>query len=271
MSKRANRSLRAFTLIELLVVIAIIAILAAILFPVFAQARESARKASCQSNLKQIATGLTMYTQDYDELLCPDRINGAGAADPLWRTGVWYNLVQPYVKNTQLFKCPSVTATLSAAENNFNAAGGVGTPIYPVTYGMNYRLTQFSTTTLDDAPSLWFNTGSLASLRAPAETLYVCDNVLVTNPTAMPVGQEDPTKWTFSAGNWNRSGYTRFPQVPPGNYPSYTQVNEAWRPHPVHMSGTNAAFCDGHVKFFKTDKLVNPRRGGVDCLYDNGP
>jgi len=251
---------RGFTLIELLVVIAIIAILAAILFPVFAQARESARKSSCQSNLKQIATGLSMYTQDYDEMLCPDKNMNYAAGTP--QLGVWYWLVQPYVKNTGVLKCPSYSPTLTAAEiTNGQVA--------PCTYGMNYRLTQFSTTTLDDAPSLWFNVGSLAALRAPADTLYVCDNALITNPTAMPVQQEDPTRWTLSPGNWNRDGYTRFPQVPPGNYPSYT--NNAWRPAPIHQSGTNAAFCDGHVKFFKTEKLVNPARGGADCLYDNGP
>src|SRR5438046_10716528 len=70
-----------FTLIELLVVIAIIAILAAILFPVFAQARENARKSSCQSNLKQIGSALTMYSQDYDEVLCSDKLRTHPAGD----------------------------------------------------------------------------------------------------------------------------------------------------------------------------------------------
>ncbi len=88
----------AFTLIELLVVIAIIAILAAILFPVFARARENARRSSCQSNLKQIGLGILQYTQDYDELM-PARYNNI--------TGSWRQVVQPYVKSTQLFACPS--------------------------------------------------------------------------------------------------------------------------------------------------------------------
>jgi prepilin-type N-terminal cleavage/methylation domain-containing protein/prepilin-type processing-associated H-X9-DG protein len=90
-----HRSLRGFTLIELLVVIAIIAILAAILFPVFAQARAKARQASCLSNNKQIALGILMYAQDYDETLpmCANSLtNGAGA---LWQ---WYDGVEPYVK-----------------------------------------------------------------------------------------------------------------------------------------------------------------------------
>ncbi|MCD6352263.1 MAG: DUF1559 domain-containing protein, partial [Armatimonadetes bacterium] len=88
---------RGFTLIELLVVIAIIAILAAILFPVFAKAREKARQASCMSNLKQIALGLLMYVQDYDGRFMCIRQGPGG----------WNKNVQPYVKNWQVFVCPS--------------------------------------------------------------------------------------------------------------------------------------------------------------------
>lgn len=88
----------AFTLIELLVVIAIIAILAAILFPVFARARENARRASCVSNLKQLAFAVTMYTQDYDEIL-----------PPLVQAGYipWIEIIFPYVKSKQVYVCPS--------------------------------------------------------------------------------------------------------------------------------------------------------------------
>ncbi|MCE5218677.1 DUF1559 domain-containing protein [bacterium] len=90
---------RGFTLIELLVVIAIIAILAAILFPVFARAREKARQSACLSNVKQFGLGIMMYTQDYDDNL------------PLYRLGLsqvyWNNSVEPYVKNKQIMRCPS--------------------------------------------------------------------------------------------------------------------------------------------------------------------
>jgi len=98
---------RGFTLIELLVVIAIIAILAAILFPVFARAREKARQTSCLSNLKQIALGQLMYVQDYDERTHKwhgywDTGQVPTAADPYW-----YTLLEPYLKNQQILLCPS--------------------------------------------------------------------------------------------------------------------------------------------------------------------
>ncbi len=92
---------RGFTLIELLVVIAIIAILAAILFPVFARAREKARMTSCLSNLKQIGLGFLMYVQDYDERT---PTNG-GWGPPV--TYYWQPKIEPYLKNTQIFACPS--------------------------------------------------------------------------------------------------------------------------------------------------------------------
>ncbi|NPV49408.1 MAG: prepilin-type N-terminal cleavage/methylation domain-containing protein [Armatimonadetes bacterium] len=90
---------RGFTLIELLVVIAIIAILAAILFPVFAKAREKARQTSCLANVKQLSLGILMYAQDYDEKLMRHCYCYTGSC--------WAYNVQPYVKNTQILRCPS--------------------------------------------------------------------------------------------------------------------------------------------------------------------
>lgn len=105
---------RGFTLIELLVVIAIIAILAAILFPVFAKAREKARTSSCQSNLKQIGLAFAMYKNDYDETSIPALCGGFG----------WVQLAQPYVKNSQIFVCPSKISNMNCGYSlNLQLAG----------------------------------------------------------------------------------------------------------------------------------------------------
>ena len=96
---------RGFTLIELLVVIAIIAILAAILFPVFAQARDKARSVSCLSNMKQLGLALTMYLQDYDERVLP-RYAACPSTGPTSKNDLlWTGLLQPYIKNKGIFVC----------------------------------------------------------------------------------------------------------------------------------------------------------------------
>ena len=114
-----------FTLIELLVVIAIIAILAAILFPVFAQAREKARQASCLSNSKQISLGFAQYVQDFDETFPLADENGAlrTAAPTDLYTSEWQNSTQPYIKNVQVLRCPSDKTTLSTAPTGKQDAG----------------------------------------------------------------------------------------------------------------------------------------------------
>ncbi|MGQ9737956.1 MAG: DUF1559 family PulG-like putative transporter [Armatimonadota bacterium] len=106
---------RGFTLIELLVVIAIIAILAAILFPVFAQAREKARATACLSNMKQLALGIQMYAQDYDEVYVGSYVyaNGWGQC-PMF---VWQDLIYPYIKNRQIFGCPSRAQQVFVRDN----------------------------------------------------------------------------------------------------------------------------------------------------------
>lgn len=108
-----KRSRSGFTLIELLVVIAIIAILASILFPVFARARENARRASCQSNLKQMGLGIAQYVQDYDERLLPTQ-------DPA--LGTFVTVLQPYIKSKQIFICPSGPDNVTRTKQDSNGA-----------------------------------------------------------------------------------------------------------------------------------------------------
>src|SRR5262249_38803068 len=119
-----RRVRRAFTLIELLVVIAIIAILAAILFPVFAQAREAARSTSCKSNLKQAGLAMSMYMQDHDGKVVPCyRYQGSFEGDPL----LWYpDLLNPYVKNAGIWYCPSRSNITSGVRSSLPDGEGPG-------------------------------------------------------------------------------------------------------------------------------------------------
>jgi len=131
---------KGFTLIELLVVIAIIAILAAILFPVFAKAREKARQSSCNSNLKQVGIAFAQYSQDYDEKwpLNAFTLSAAGAGSTAaGTTELWYHTLAPYIKNWQIFNCPSdsyIAAPPAAGSSKpaYSSASAYGWPSWHV-------------------------------------------------------------------------------------------------------------------------------------------
>jgi len=154
---RYQSSRRAFTLIELLVVIAIIAILAAILFPVFAQAREKARQTQCASNARNLGTAMLMYTQDYDEQLPLAAYAGAGMT-----FFTWHDLTLPYTRNTGIWHCPS--SSLAKTDQ-----GGA------ITTHFGYNIRYLTTMRPDFSNANGHTAVALAAVTAPAETVMLSD------------------------------------------------------------------------------------------------
>jgi len=212
MTHIANAKQRAFTLIELLVVIAIISILAAILFPVFARARENARRASCMSNLKQIGLGAMMYIQDYDEHY-PRLWSVYGDASVL--PYGWGDALQPYIKSTQVFQCPSESTsptTDSPTDPHFSD------------YAYNYRVMG------SDSGVSYANTLNLAAIESPVHLVLVIDST-----------SGNSRSWT-----WGCSRGAACSVYPAGL--AWETVAAANR----HLGGVNIAFADGHVKWYKS-------------------
>ena len=208
---------RGFTLIELLVVIAIIAILAAILFPVFAKAREKARQTSCLSNVRQIGVGVLSYVQDNDEFFPFHRtLVGSGQAIsfpvyPGTLTVVLYcDAIYPYVKNAQIFRCPSrPTAWLG--------------------YGWNYSLGYYGNFPGRTGPL--YQGRPLADVKSPSETGMLVDSRSARgNPACVCLCCDSCVGWYYVLGGQNYSDYP------------YVYAN--------HNSGDNICFVDGHAKWY---------------------
>lgn len=216
----ANRQ-RGFTLIELLVVIAIIAILAAILFPVFARARENARRTSCLSNTKQIGLGMMQYVQDYDDKYIPRYSDVAGG--PLR----WPQLVHPYIKSYQVYNCPS-------RANGFEFKGDYDTAGH-ISYGMNYWM-----------DATWYPGISMATINRPSETLWVAE-VVGVNAADVAAGenayQAYPTLYSVVYQPNNSAYGTQVVPEPRGRLSGR------------HFDGTNVLFADGHAKWMRRDVL----------------
>jgi prepilin-type processing-associated H-X9-DG protein len=199
-----------------LVVIAIIAILAAILFPVFARARENARRSSCQSNLKQIGLGFMQYTQDYDEYLPKEYTNIA--------PNFWYLNLQPYIRSAQLFNCPSA---------DYSYVGTFrGTGISRPSYGYNHYL-------------------SGASSNSVGVNLAAIPNVSTT-PLAIDTSYyiAGPDNTCNSTNAQEKLDLIDCSGTLAGPY------NNDNPPLPRHLETFNMVFVDGHVKSLKRDGWV---------------
>ena len=222
-SPRSGRS--GFTLIELLVVIAIIAILAAILFPVFAQAREAARKSQCASNLKQLSLAIMQYTQDYDEMY-PMGYYGFSASGTSLS---WATVTQPYIKNSGVFKCPSAPLV----------TGNTPGVTFPVTYAYNYYIGG------NNNPSGGIMTASLPQVNKPADTVLVADS------GTTPVANVDPTQWALKLHSTNK--HTAWLLVHAGS--STIGFVDYGAPAARHAGISNVVWADGHVKAMKVEKF----------------
>ncbi|RYF63895.1 MAG: DUF1559 domain-containing protein [Cytophagaceae bacterium] len=245
-----------FTLIELLVVIAIIAILAAILFPVFAQAREKARQTSCLSNHKQIGTGLMMYVQDYDETYpCVNRGLITGNIVAYWLS--WTTQIQPYIKNTGVFQCPSALLTNRADLNQFLCMPPMGVPRGDVCTGPDFHipingafLVPWRQIGVNE--HIVFNNGNIDTpnaisesvLKRPAEMPFIADSAHCLIPTldrVMYANSQDP--YSFPTPNAANPGARLNPKLA------------------RHAGGSNILFSDGHAKWHPQGALnVDPAR-----------
>jgi prepilin-type N-terminal cleavage/methylation domain-containing protein/prepilin-type processing-associated H-X9-DG protein len=237
-----------FTLIELLVVIAIIAILAAILFPVFAQAREKARTASCGSNTRQLGLAVRMYVQDYDEHFPFGGWMPAPSGNPLG-TWDWQNSTAPYIKNKGLYRCPS---TSDRDEEVANGAFTFDWNLNPVNYLYNNQLGR------NRAPV------SDATVNSPADCWMIVD------------GHSD---WdnTHRGIDWMGRPNSVWIIEDTTFGPDASLVNGwlSWQGFtwglPRHSGGGNVVYTDGHVKY----KKFNPTGAAMtvpagNLLYDGG-
>lgn len=232
-------------------VIAIIAILAAILFPVFARARENARRISCVSNVKQLMLGVLQYTQDYDSHYPGWWVNSTPTWDHPEGAGWWMNQIQPYVKSTQLYACPSDGRPFSPTTNrdNGNQACGYGYAIVPGSGAMGNSPT---------GPYYKNSYGAnewIISTRSPYNNESAIPNPASTALLAEAIGPLFHD-WDNGQGLYGRVGYSRA-----GAWGIWDDVQNVsrWEKFSGHMQDGNViGYADGHAKYLKTRQIRWP-------------
>ena len=263
--RRTWNSRSGFTLIELLVVVAIISLLAAILFPVFARARENARRTSCMSNMKQIGLGLMQYIQDYDGKW-PNRCFGYGCYEAgyvhQYNAGCykWMDAIFPYVKSEQIFNCPSDLLSYR------NAAGNATLQPYDYMYG-KYRFGSYGANAMYTGtfgiPGFFRKeeqtSGGAAqsptadsSLEAPSTTVAITDSYAYDSYYPWMIHYEPGTT---------------SPKIPVISRDSVTGNLHAVNVDQRHLDTINVLWADGHAKTMKIDQLFRAGDGGFATYW----
>lgn len=269
-----NRGPRGFTLIELLIVIAVIAILAAILFPVFARARENARRAGCASNLKQQGLAILQYAQDYDEVMVPAWLDGTTGAGNGWNgtngswgsdNFKWMDMIYPYVKSTQVFNCPSVANKTI--------------PFYVQASSANYghyaaNLGYRSSGDSKNPPFSYYrsdNVGNvpirLSMIQAAATTVMVTETRSVSYSGAASCVMTFPSSSGSVANSFELREIGEDPAAPTIRTWVYSNNNPDGIIGERHLETINVLWADGHVKAVKLATIAAPTFVGTVKTY----
>jgi prepilin-type N-terminal cleavage/methylation domain-containing protein/prepilin-type processing-associated H-X9-DG protein len=264
--KEGMNKRKGFTLIELLVVIAIIAILAAILFPVFAKARERAKATGCLSNMKQIGTSARMYVDDYDGMLVP---YGIAYKTPSGTVSERFTkLLEPYTKNLEVFTCPS---------DYLDRTKLTKLAPYPTTYGVNWYICR-------ETGDYWGTPGrSEKRVKEPSATIWAADSaaILPASLKTGPGGSEPPYE-QLKENMFYAKTLDIYYFYLPNDAETGNQNSEGWstpsswsgmivRPFARHNGRVNCMFFDGHAQAVPASQF-DPRVtkwGSSGCMWDN--